>query len=302
MGIVNFDREEPLVSVYIPTRNRSELLSRAIESVLSQTYANVEVIVVNDGSTDSTAQMLDELQRDHHNICVIHNQHSRGACAARNQAIDAASGYFVTGLDDDDCFSHSRIAQFVDAYDDRYSFLCTTKTIVQAGRSQPELRPTGEVSFADMKRGNAVGNQIFIRRDRMDQDHRFTEDMPAWQDYECWFRLVRDYGSARILSNASYEMYLDAAHDRISDSPGAARGCCMFLEKHGHALDDRQRNAIQVSDWYNRRAAPRFMDGFRSMKDLGSTRKILALWLLTKAPGCYRMLVRVVGMSRQGLN
>lgn len=98
MIIMNF----PLVSVYIPTRNRSKLLHRAVHSVLEQSYDNFEVIIVDDGSTDETYTIAKELENQNKNIIVLRNEIARGACVSRNLAISHSKGEYITGLDDDD--------------------------------------------------------------------------------------------------------------------------------------------------------------------------------------------------------
>src|SRR5512143_3860267 len=92
------------VSVYLPTRNRAASLRRAIESVLAQTYADFELIVVDDGSSDGTREVLESVQRSDARVRAIHHSVSRGAPASRNAAIAAAHGEWLTGLDDDDEF------------------------------------------------------------------------------------------------------------------------------------------------------------------------------------------------------
>src|ERR1043165_8142510 len=89
------------VSVYMPTKNRRAIASEAIESVLNQSYPNIEQIIVNDGSTDDTFEYREALAQRDSRVTVIHNEQSIGAPRSRNRAIERASGEFITGLDDD---------------------------------------------------------------------------------------------------------------------------------------------------------------------------------------------------------
>src|SRR5690554_5941707 len=79
--------QQPLISVYMPTHNRAHLLSRAVESVLQQSWQNLELIIVNDASTDETAAVLEQLQQRDPRIKILHNSESKRACASRNIAI-----------------------------------------------------------------------------------------------------------------------------------------------------------------------------------------------------------------------
>lgn len=89
------------VSVIIPTFNRCGLLARAIDSALTQTHCELEVIVVDDGSTDGTADMLRARYGAEKRLKIIH-QENQGVCVARNRALDAAQGQFIAFLDSDD--------------------------------------------------------------------------------------------------------------------------------------------------------------------------------------------------------
>jgi glycosyltransferase involved in cell wall biosynthesis len=89
-----------LVSVIIPTYNRAELLPRALESVLAQTYKHVEIIVIDDGSTDSTKAILEKYSK---NIRIIHADHC-GTANARNLGMAASEGEYICFLDSDDSY------------------------------------------------------------------------------------------------------------------------------------------------------------------------------------------------------
>lgn len=98
-----------LVSVIIPAYNAAGTLGRAVESVLAQTYAPVEIIIVNDGSTDATAEVCGQFGE---RIRII-TQPNGGECAARNAGIDAAQGEFISFLDADDEITPTKIEALV---------------------------------------------------------------------------------------------------------------------------------------------------------------------------------------------
>jgi glycosyltransferase involved in cell wall biosynthesis len=100
---------EPLVSIIIPTYNRADVVSMAIESVLGQTYRNIEVIVVDDGSTDRTCQVLNRY-RDQIRVLTEENQ---GPSRARNKGITAAHGQLIAFLDSDDAWLPTKVERQV---------------------------------------------------------------------------------------------------------------------------------------------------------------------------------------------
>ena len=91
-------QRNPLVTVIIPTYNRGWILKEAIDSVLSQGFEDFELIVVDDGSTDNTQDILDGYARD----IIVLRQDNRGVSTARNLGIASASGQFIAFLDSDD--------------------------------------------------------------------------------------------------------------------------------------------------------------------------------------------------------
>ena len=98
---------QPLISIIIPAFNAQASIERAVSSVLKQTYRSIELIVINDCSSDKTSELLRGFPSKSIKITVIENKTNRGVAAARNQGIDAANGDWVTFLDADDYFNHT---------------------------------------------------------------------------------------------------------------------------------------------------------------------------------------------------
>ena len=93
----------PTVSVIIPTYNRALMVKDAIQSVLDQTYSDYEIIVVDDGSTDNTSKVINDLRSHSGKVHYIH-QENKGRSAARNIGVHAARGDYIAFLDSDDMF------------------------------------------------------------------------------------------------------------------------------------------------------------------------------------------------------
>lgn len=91
------------ISVIIPAYNAETTLRTAVESILSQQVPELEIIIVNDGSTDGTHRLCHALASEYPCIHVI-TQKNAGICAARNRGMEAASGEYITFCDDDDLF------------------------------------------------------------------------------------------------------------------------------------------------------------------------------------------------------
>lgn len=104
----------PLISIIIPVYNAAPYLRHCLDSVCRQTYSHLEIICVNDGSTDGTEQLLQELAAEDSRIRVI-TQNNAGVSAARNNALDAAKGEWVTFVDSDDYLDPDYFQAFVHA-------------------------------------------------------------------------------------------------------------------------------------------------------------------------------------------
>ncbi len=97
------------VSLYVPTHNRLALVQLAAESVLEQDYADLDLIIVGDGSIDGTFEHLKSLSASEKRVSALRKETPMGAPKSRNRAILCARGDFVTGLDDDDYFAPPRM-------------------------------------------------------------------------------------------------------------------------------------------------------------------------------------------------
>lgn len=116
-----------MISVIVPVYNSEKYLDKAVESVLSQSYSDWELILVDDGSTDESHRLCDEWADKDERICVVHRQNG-GLSAARNSGLDIAKGDFITFLDSDDMLCP-------DALKDMYSAIDSTGCDIICGNS-----------------------------------------------------------------------------------------------------------------------------------------------------------------------
>jgi glycosyltransferase involved in cell wall biosynthesis len=228
--------KEPLVTVYMPTKNRRVLLERALNSIFTQTYSNIEIIVVDDGSTDDTANYLQQLSDTHCQFYFYRNEESKGACAARNIAIQHAKGHYITGLDDDDLFLPDRIASLVKSYDPQYAFICSSawwdygkkKRLIDA--SEIDITLSSQLSY------NEATTQILVETSRMKAVGGFDESFVACQDYDLWTKLIVEYGTAKRIANPSYVINDTGSSVRMISNPKSVRGYHQFMAKYKYLM------------------------------------------------------------------
>lgn len=184
------------VSVIVPTFNRAHTIVRALKSVVTQSCPVLEIIVVDDGSSDDTRKHVQSLN---HPAIVYHYQDNHGVSHARNTGIHMARGNWIAFLDSDDEWMPNKVALQLDAI-----------------RGQPDYRlcHSDEIWIRDGKRVNQMvkhqkyGGDIFekclplcvispssvmIRRDTVSEIGLFDEALPACEDYDYWLRFCARY-------------------------------------------------------------------------------------------------------------
>ena len=186
------DRRRDLVSVVIPTRNRWALLARALASVLGQQGAELEVVVVDEGSTDETPARLAALTDER--VRVLRNDSPTGVANARNRGIDAARGEWVAFLDDDDFWAPDKIRSQLDGCaaagaDFSYTGLVTTDAPLELRRvSAPAPTEGLERALLGM---NVIGapSSVMVRRSLLERAGGFDPDFSILADWDLYIRL-----------------------------------------------------------------------------------------------------------------
>lgn len=254
----------PLVSVYIPSHNRSALLVKAINSVINQTYSNIEIIVCDDGSSDATEIVVKELIDTHYGnkkIIYLRNEQPRGACFSRNRCLEVAEGEFITGLDDDDEFSSNRIELFVKyALTHNNNFLTSGLVFFNGNYYKRDGSSEQDITLDDMGYKNVIGNQVFATNKMFRDVGGFDETFPAWQDYDMWFRMVKKFGPCHRLDSATYIMNVNSERVRITTGGNAHKGYLKFIAKHGSDLTTNQLKSLYLRDIINRNESISFRE------------------------------------------
>jgi glycosyltransferase involved in cell wall biosynthesis len=207
----------------MPTKDRASLVRRAALSVLGQTHRDIELLVVDDGSTDETPSILTKLAAEDRRVRIFRNEVSRGAPFSRNLAISAATGNWITGIDDDDLFAPTRVEALLSYWTllevAGVDFACLyTQDLYDDGQSVSRSAKRGDVSWLDLFEYNTVGNQIFTLTERIRNCGMFDLSMPAWQDLDLFIRIMKRYGPAKLLDAPLYTVSIEDRPDRISRS------------------------------------------------------------------------------------
>jgi glycosyltransferase involved in cell wall biosynthesis len=187
--------QSEIVSIVLPTYNRCRLVCRAIDSVLDQSYRAYKLIVVDDGSTDATA---DRLAGYGDRVSVI-KQGNRGVSAARNAGIRAATGEFIALLDSDDVWLPQKLEHQIAFFRaNPNTMICQTEeTWVRNGvRVNPGKRHkkhSGMIFEKTLPLCLVSPSAVMIRKSLFDEVGLFDESLPACEDYDLWLRICWKY-------------------------------------------------------------------------------------------------------------
>ncbi|NTS76898.1 glycosyltransferase [Catenovulum sp. SM1970] len=236
--------EFPLISVYIPSKNRSGLLKRALNSVLSQSYQNIEVIIVDDASTDDTPEVINKIATKDSRVHYFRFDESKGAPAARNFALQHAQGDYVTGLDDDDYFLPDRLKHLMEGYSDNYAFACSGCFWDYGKVKRPIYNTKMIIDLDSQLYCNHASNQVLIKKERLLAVGGYDERFVACQDWELWTRLIIEYGSAIRLDKCDYVIDTHHGAGRISDNPKRVKGYFQFEKKYKKYMEDKHKKAL----------------------------------------------------------
>ena len=191
MKKMNKIERKPQLTVIIPTYNRGWILKEAIDSVLTQDYKDFELIVVDDGSTDNTSEILASYGND---IKVLF-QENKGVSAARNRGIAEASGQFIAFIDSDDLWLPQKLSTQVEFFNQTPdALICQTEEVwIRKGkRVNPKMRhkkPSGMIFEPSLELCLVSPSAVMIRRVLFDRVGAFDVTLPACEDYDLWLRI-----------------------------------------------------------------------------------------------------------------
>lgn len=210
----------PLVSVIIPTYNRGWIIKEAVDSVLSQNFVNFELIVVDDGSTDNTRDILDAYKND----IKVFRCNNQGVSAARNRGIAQALGKFIAFLDSDDLWMPNKLSMQVDFFNtNKEALICQTEEIwirnnVRVNPKKRHKKLSGMIFEPSLCLCMVSPSAVMIKRELFEAVGLFDESLPACEDYDLWLRISSGYpvyliDTPLIIKRGGHD-------DQLSQAPG----------------------------------------------------------------------------------
>lgn len=267
----------PLISVIIPTYNRAHCLMQAYESVVAQSYDNIEVIIVDDGSTDDTAHVVEGITSE--SVRYIWQENS-GPSQARNTGIRNTTGQYIAFLDSDDvwlpgklrkqmaCFEcNENIGLVASAYNGCNEMLEIIKPMVSEVTSSKKIRKLLPV------RNFLPTPSVIVKKECLDRVGCFDESLRFAEDWDLWIRIAQEYeilylheplvnvrNSTESLSSSNTD-YNDEVCHYLNN-----KYCTTFLQK------------LQAESWRNLNKAFVCSARGKPAKEIGYLIKSLLLW------------------------
>ena len=183
-----------LISVIVPCFNQGIYLKETIQSALASTYRPIEILLINDGSTDNSLQLAQELEAQHPEVRVL-DQVNGGVTKARNAGIAAAQGEYLLPLDGDDLISPTYIEQGLAILSSRPEVkvvYCQAEKFSDSGRKPWKLKP---FSLQQLAKDNMIFVSALFRKADALAVGGFSEDMKLGrEDWEFWIKLLKNGG------------------------------------------------------------------------------------------------------------
>lgn len=207
------------VSVIIPTYKRSDFLIRAIESVVNQTYSDIEIIVVDDNGIGMQQEVTRQIVLMFSKVKLITYSENKGACFARNEGVLNSNGEILMFLDDDDYYFENKVEShlgFFLSVPDIDACLCSMKRMDQNGNylQTPENFPRGQNLKDYMLKGNCFTTMIAIKKQVFDEIGGFDE-IDRFQDKYFMYKFFKNNKKVSLFSDQLF-VFVDHNKDRTS--------------------------------------------------------------------------------------
>jgi glycosyltransferase involved in cell wall biosynthesis len=197
-----------IISVVIPTYNRPEYLKKAIETVLAQTYKNIEIVIVDDTSYVDNRKIVDSFNDDR--ILYFKNKKNMGAPFSRNKGIKEAKGEYVAFLDDDDEWKPEKLVKQLKEFSDENVGLVVCYSLDKRFGMTRVSKPKEKVSFTDLLKSfnlSSTSSYVVLKK-AIEKVGFFDEKLPSAQEYDLAIRIakyfeVRTVQEVLMIQNAS---------------------------------------------------------------------------------------------------
>lgn len=228
---------KPLVSIIIPCFNHEKFIAETIESVCQSSYHPIEIVVVNDGSTDNSELVVISFQNKYPNLKYI-SQKNAGPAAARNRGIREAEGKYILPLDADDLISPDYIHKAIEVLENNSSakLVYCNAEFFEERTGEWKLKP---FSLGSLAKDNMIFCSAIYRKEDWIAAGGYDERMTwGWEDWEFWISLLKNGGEVVKLSiTGFYYRVRKNSRRKTTNKDAKAQTIALINEKHKDFVD-----------------------------------------------------------------
>ncbi|MBI1299288.1 glycosyltransferase [bacterium] len=259
----------PLVSVIMPTYNRGHLIQPAVKSVLGQTFTNFELVIVDDASSDDTAEVVASFQDDR--IHYVKNTINQGAAGSRNSGFRAASSKYITYLDSDDEYLPTKLEKQVQKLEslEGSQLDCVLCGYKQTNRTKEVIIPSQrDTTYENVLWFREIVNtaQLMARRECIEAVGGWDSSLKTYDDWELILRLLKEYRFG-VVPEALY-IYHHHGGSRVHSALNRIAALNTIIHKYDSLLQQRAK----LRSYYHAKIAREY----RLIKDAAQERHHLA--------------------------
>lgn len=201
----------PKISIIIPTYNRGWLLVESIKSVINQTYKNIEIIVVDDGSTDDTKNIVGEFQKKDNRIVYIYETNSGGPSRPKNTGVGKATGEYVSFLDDDDEWLPEKLEKQISLFSTDNNknipaIVSCDSVVVNRQKETPVFSRKKEIGLKSILIKNSIfTGTVLIKTSTIKDMELFDEKLNFLEDWDLWIRILSNNDNIKFCPNILFK-------------------------------------------------------------------------------------------------
>ena len=257
-----------LVSVIVPVYNRERLVAKTVDSILCQSYPDVEIVAVNDGSTDGSLSVLTGYAQSRQGKIKVIDQVNSGQVKARNCGIRASRGEFIGFLDSDDTWEKEKLSLQIPLFKGNVGLVYSGINEVDADGNvtrtvYPEPGLRGDIYGRLLVRNRMTGGSVVVSRRALDEVGLFDESFRAAENWDLWIRISRCFTVDFI--DQPLVNYLKHHGNMSQDGGRMAEATWSILQKHlpGFPEEEQLRSSYlkAYSDYYYRLGVQCFGEG-----------------------------------------
>jgi len=281
-----------LVSIIVPTNNRADLLSTALNSIMNQTYKNWETIVVANNCCDHTSAVMDRYLKNSR-FHFINIPDAIGGAAARNVGLQKARGKYIAFLDDDDEWMADKLQIQLDVLLNHPGVaIVSSNFLINYGKYTKYKKFNEIVSKNDLKYENALGSFSFcLTKAEFIKDLQIDNELRAGQDWSFWFDILHHHNMNGYVVQKALVKYNAFNQQRLSDNKRDAYESYLFFINKIWSLMNLQEKSWHQAIIYSRYNQLIKKDYFKKFR---LSLKTLHLLILSKKKNSIRKIINLI--------